>query len=167
MWRGIREVNRISSRITRISFSWTTERTWDMKREIIERDSSLPFRRIRKPTVDFSSFVDHFDALLSVPVVTIVVEGGPDTLTTIQSDLRQGIPIVLIDVSSSFSDTDRGRTVLRSCRAADECRISWRTFSLGLKRWSADLPKIPMLRVGKNRSTFKARRTLTSKSLAG
>ncbi|CAF1249047.1 unnamed protein product [Adineta ricciae] len=34
-----------------------------------------------------------------VPVVTIVVEGGPDTLLTIYKDLRQDIPIVLIDGS--------------------------------------------------------------------
>ncbi|UJR35044.1 hypothetical protein I4U23_027820 [Adineta vaga] len=35
----------------------------------------------------------------NVPVVTIVVEGGPDTLFTICKDLRQNIPIVLIDGS--------------------------------------------------------------------
>ncbi|CAF0881591.1 unnamed protein product [Adineta steineri] len=36
---------------------------------------------------------------LIVPVVTIVVEGGPDTLLTIYKDLRRDIPIVLIDGS--------------------------------------------------------------------
>ncbi|CAF0835391.1 unnamed protein product [Didymodactylos carnosus] len=34
-----------------------------------------------------------------VPVVTIVVEGGPDTLYTIYNDLKHGIPVVLIDGS--------------------------------------------------------------------
>jgi hypothetical protein len=33
-----------------------------------------------------------------VPIVTIVVEGGPDTLFTIYRDLRSSIPVVLIDV---------------------------------------------------------------------
>ncbi|CAF1054407.1 unnamed protein product [Adineta steineri] len=35
----------------------------------------------------------------NVPVVTIVVEGGPDTLSTIYNDLCMGIPVVLIDGS--------------------------------------------------------------------
>ncbi|CAF3473511.1 unnamed protein product [Rotaria socialis] len=35
----------------------------------------------------------------NVPVVTVVVEGGPDTLTTIYKDLSNGIPVILIDGS--------------------------------------------------------------------
>ncbi|CAF0911252.1 unnamed protein product [Rotaria sp. Silwood1] len=35
----------------------------------------------------------------NVPIVTIVVEGGPDTLSAIYNDLRVGIPIVLVDGS--------------------------------------------------------------------
>ncbi|UJR10750.1 hypothetical protein I4U23_014938 [Adineta vaga] len=35
----------------------------------------------------------------NVPNVTIVVEGGPDTLSTIYNDLYNGIPVVLIDGS--------------------------------------------------------------------
>ncbi|CAF2128607.1 unnamed protein product [Rotaria magnacalcarata] len=34
-----------------------------------------------------------------VPVVTVVVEGGPDTLITIYKDLSNGIPVILIDGS--------------------------------------------------------------------
>lgn len=34
----------------------------------------------------------------AVPTVTIVVEGGPDTLTAIYNDLKNEIPIVLIAV---------------------------------------------------------------------
>ncbi len=34
----------------------------------------------------------------SVPTVTLVVEGGPDTLLTIYNDLRNDVPVVLIDV---------------------------------------------------------------------
>jgi hypothetical protein len=40
--------------------------------------------------------IDSF--CISVPIVTIVVEGGPDTLFTIYRDLRSSIPVVLIDV---------------------------------------------------------------------
>lgn len=39
-----------------------------------------------------------------VPIVTIVVEGGPDTLATIYRDLRTGIPIVLIQGSGRVPD---------------------------------------------------------------
>jgi len=38
----------------------------------------------------------YFEIL--VPIVTIVVEGGPDTLSAIYKDLRNDIPVVLIDV---------------------------------------------------------------------
>jgi hypothetical protein len=34
-----------------------------------------------------------------VPVVTVVVEGGRDTITNIYHDLHANIPIVIIDVS--------------------------------------------------------------------
>jgi hypothetical protein len=34
--------------------------------------------------------------------VTIVVEGGPDTLLAIYNDLRKDIPVVLIDVSHAI-----------------------------------------------------------------
>ena len=37
--------------------------------------------------------------LFSVAMVTIVVEGGPDTLVAIYNDLRNDIPVVVIDVS--------------------------------------------------------------------
>ncbi|CAF4296998.1 unnamed protein product, partial [Rotaria sordida] len=33
------------------------------------------------------------------PIVTIVVEGGPDTLLTIYRDLSNSIPVVLVDGS--------------------------------------------------------------------
>jgi hypothetical protein len=36
-----------------------------------------------------------------VPVVTIVVEGGKDTITNMYYDLRANIPVVIIDVSKS------------------------------------------------------------------
>ncbi len=39
-----------------------------------------------------------FEFLFLVPTVTIVVEGGPDTLSAIYNDLRTDIPVVLIDV---------------------------------------------------------------------
>ena len=32
-------------------------------------------------------------------MVTLVVEGGPDTLSAICNDLRNDIPVVLVDVS--------------------------------------------------------------------
>ncbi len=35
--------------------------------------------------------------------MTIVVEGGPDTLLTIYNDLRKDIPVVLIDVSRAIT----------------------------------------------------------------
>ena len=35
-------------------------------------------------------------------MVTIVVEGGPDTLVAIYNDLRNEIPVVVIDVSLVF-----------------------------------------------------------------
>ena len=34
-----------------------------------------------------------------VPAVTIVVEGGKDTITNMYYDLRANIPVVIIDVS--------------------------------------------------------------------
>ena len=40
---------------------------------------------------------------IQVPIVTVVVEGGPDTLATIYKDLSNDIPIVLVDVSNSIS----------------------------------------------------------------
>ncbi|CAF3112137.1 unnamed protein product [Rotaria sp. Silwood2] len=40
----------------------------------------------------------------NVPVVTIVVEGGPDTLATIYKDLSNGIPVVLINGSGRVSN---------------------------------------------------------------
>ena len=42
--------------------------------------------------------------LILVPIVTIVVEGGPDTLFTIYQDLRNDIPVVLIDVNNDNDD---------------------------------------------------------------
>ena len=36
-----------------------------------------------------------------VPIVTLVVEGGPDTLSAICNDLRNDIPVVLVDVSTN------------------------------------------------------------------
>ncbi|CAF1134485.1 unnamed protein product [Rotaria sp. Silwood1] len=39
-----------------------------------------------------------------VPIVTIVVEGGPDTLSTIYNDLSNSIPVVLIDGSGRVSN---------------------------------------------------------------
>lgn len=77
------------------------------KSVITERDSSRLFLHTRIPTVDFSPFFcSASNPLLSAPVVTVVVEGGPDTLSAIQNDLRHNIPVVLIDVSSFLSSTD-------------------------------------------------------------
>jgi hypothetical protein len=36
-----------------------------------------------------------------VPAVTIVVEGGRDTIANMYYDLRANIPVVIIDVSQS------------------------------------------------------------------
>jgi hypothetical protein len=42
----------------------------------------------------------HFYCLFFVvPAVTIVVEGGKDTITNMYHDLRDNIPVVIIDVS--------------------------------------------------------------------
>ena len=47
--------------------------------------------------------------LYSVPVVTVVVEGGKDTIANVTYDLRENVPVVLINVSISkaglLSDT--------------------------------------------------------------
>ncbi|CAF1524410.1 unnamed protein product, partial [Rotaria sp. Silwood1] len=40
----------------------------------------------------------------NVPIVTIVVEGGPDTLSTIYKDLSNNIPVVLIDGSGRIAN---------------------------------------------------------------
>jgi len=37
--------------------------------------------------------------VFAVPAVTIVVEGGKDTITNMYYDLRANIPVVIIDVS--------------------------------------------------------------------
>ena len=63
--------------------------------------------------------------------MTIVVEGGPDTLSAIQNDLRHNIPVVLIDVSSfSLPLID---PIVLSSRAVAVFRIFWRSFSLEQK----------------------------------
>ncbi len=43
-------------------------------------------------------FYFDFYSRISVPMVTLVVEGGPDTLSAIYNDLHNDIPVVLIDV---------------------------------------------------------------------
>lgn len=72
-----------------------------MMREIIERDLSLKFPLITIKIVNkiyFFLFSNFVFVDFEVPIVTIVVEGGPDTLLTMYRDLRSQIPIVLIDV---------------------------------------------------------------------
>ena len=39
-----------------------------------------------------------YKRFILVPIVTVIVEGGPDTLTTIHSNLSNNIPVVVIDV---------------------------------------------------------------------
>jgi phage baseplate assembly protein gpV len=48
--------------------------------------------------VDAHDYFYHGNLLSLVPIVTIVVDGGPDTLLAIYNDLKNDIPVVLIDV---------------------------------------------------------------------
>ena len=47
----------------------------------------------------YSKIFIRLSLLYLVPVVTIVVEGGRDTITNMYYDLRANIPVVIIDVS--------------------------------------------------------------------
>ncbi|CAF1409612.1 unnamed protein product, partial [Adineta steineri] len=44
------------------------------------------------------------EGVLPIPVVTIVVEGGRDTITNMYYDLRENIPVVIIDGSGRVAD---------------------------------------------------------------
>ena len=73
-----------------------------MKSEIIEHDSSRMCPNTRSQMVEQDFLLVRFIRsylFLKVPIVTVVVEGGPDTLATIYNDLVNNIPVVLIDVS--------------------------------------------------------------------
>ena len=43
--------------------------------------------------------------LFSAPIVTIVVEGGKDALKNMYNDLREDIPVVIIEVSQRYSNS--------------------------------------------------------------
>lgn len=77
----------------------------DMKLEIIVQDLLMQLLVMAIETV-FSyivSFLMIYSLFILVPIVTIVVEGGPDTLLTIYNDLCSEIPVVLVDVSVFIS----------------------------------------------------------------
>lgn len=50
--------------------------------------------------IDISRNTKEKTNFVSVPIVTIVVEGGSDTILTVYKDLRNNIPVVLIDVKN-------------------------------------------------------------------
>ncbi|CAF1110172.1 unnamed protein product [Rotaria sordida] len=67
----------------------------------------------------------------NVPIVTIVVEGGPDTLSAIYNDLRVGIPVVLVDGSGRIPNLlanflTRTETMINRNEKTDENFTNWK-----------------------------------------
>ncbi|CAF4117301.1 unnamed protein product [Rotaria sp. Silwood2] len=67
----------------------------------------------------------------NVPTVTIVVEGGPDTLSAIYNDLRVGIPVVLVDGSGRIPNLLANfltctETMINRSEKTDENSTNWK-----------------------------------------
>ena len=75
----------------------------DMTFAVFGQDSLAQFHRIRNSMVNqpILRLSHQWKWFILVPIVTIAVEGGPDTLSAIYNDLCVRTPIVLIDVRIS------------------------------------------------------------------
>ena len=58
-----------------------------------------------------------YKGFILVPIVTVIVEGGPDTLSTVYNNLSNGIPVVVIDVRIFMPATVVDLTEFRLFRA--------------------------------------------------